>query len=197
MGSKHVESYRLTNILGDTSEFTYPKQESVDEQTQRVRLFYAADAILKGDPVPEELRQYIAAGLETIAYNTQSRVYGGKGHKNAPFPITSRRVDLKLCQTIYLLNQVMSNNDIESLHHSFPDDFPNLKSTSIDNYIKRIKKIRDRSSVWAQQYDRQTVQIEKDFADKKCHYFSIPNAPIEKIDFSNKRLWQEIIDNKR
>jgi len=197
MGSKHVKSYRLTNMLGDIHEYTYPKQESVNEETQRNRLFGVAEVIKKGEPVPEALRQYIAAGLETIAYNTQSRIYGGKGHKNSPFPIASRRVDLKLCQTVYLLNQVMSINDIESLYYTFPDEFPELKSTSIDSYIKRIKETRERSSVWAQQYDIQTAQIKKDFADKKCHYFSIPNPPIEKIDFSNKKLWKEILNNKR
>ena len=54
MGNKHVESYRLTNICGITHEYTYPEQEAVSEQTQRIRLFSAAEAIVKGEPVPEE-----------------------------------------------------------------------------------------------------------------------------------------------
>jgi hypothetical protein len=194
MGSKHVESYKLTDICGVTREYTYPKQEKVKEQTQRMRLFRAAEAIVKGEPVPEELRQYIAAGLETIAYNTQSRVYGDKGHNNAPFPIAGSRGNILLSQTVYLLNQVLSIYGIESLHHSFPDEFPELKQSSINNHLKRVKKIRERSSGWAQLYDIQTIQIKKDFADKKCHYFKIPNAPIEKIDFNNDKLWIEILN---
>jgi hypothetical protein len=197
MGSKHVKSYRLTNIFGDIHEFTYPKQETVNEQSQRSRLFSAAEAIADGKPVSEALRKYIAAGLQTIALNTQSRIYGDNGHNNAPFPIANSRGDFKLWQTVYLLNQVMSVYDIESLSHSFPDEFPELKRTSINNYISRIKDTRKRSSAWAQQFSNQTDQITNDFKDKKCHYFRIPNPPIEKIDFSNERLWKEILNNKR
>jgi hypothetical protein len=194
VGSKHVESYRLTDICGITREYTYPEQKPINESTQRTRLFLAAEAIVKGEPVPEELRKYIAAGLQIIAYNTQSRVYGAKGHNNAPFPIAGSRGNIKLSQTVYLLNQVMSIYGIESLHHSFPDEFPELKQSSINNHLKRIKEIRERSSLWAEQYDIQTIKIKKDFADNKCHYFSIPNAPIEKIDFNNDKLWKEILN---
>jgi hypothetical protein len=190
------KSYQLK--VGDVvREYAYPEQVTVDPNTKRGRLTAASQAIREGKPIPESLREYIANGLDTLVLNSQSDLNGDKKKKVEPFPTATRRSDFYLAQSVYLLSKVMSVNDIVNLNGYFPIDFPEFTVGSVNNYIKEFKGMDARGDVWSQLFKLQSDGIIEAYKNKVTYYFSLPSIPIEKIDFSDKQLWEKVLDKKR